>query len=253
MRPSYRCCGGRNEATKVALKAVAPHIRPGIRQSEATELIRLAQEAAGLSRIWVLCLFGPNAAFPHGTAEDRVLREGEVVLVDTGGNLHGYSSDISRSWVVGKASARLREIWNTVLAAQSAALEKIRPGVRCAEVDATARAVMAKAGFGGGYEHFTHRLGHGIGREVHEEPYLVPENELILEPGDDDVQRARDLLAWAIRGSHRRHRRGAKGRWARSLRSARPLIGGALRLRKNGERRRHSPASGVQALSGVEA
>jgi len=173
-----------NEATKAALQRVAETaVREGMRQSELAEHVRRAQERAGLTEVWVLALFGPSAAFPHGTADDRVLHEGDLVLVDTGGSLHGYRSDITRTWALGTPPAEARRAWSVVAEAQHAAIEAIRPGVACGDVDATARAVIDAAGFGPGYHRFTHRLGHGIGLEVHEHPYLVPGSTRILEPG----------------------------------------------------------------------
>jgi Xaa-Pro dipeptidase len=172
-----------NEATKAALAHASGLITLGMPESAAKVIIREAQEAAGLRNIWVLALFGPNAAFPHGTSEERSLREGDMVLVDTGGDLHGYQSDITRTWAPAGASDDARRAWDTVLAAQSAALEEIRPGRSCALADAAARGVIAKAGFGAGYEQFTHRLGHGIGIQGHEEPYLRMNNAQLLEAG----------------------------------------------------------------------
>jgi Xaa-Pro dipeptidase len=173
-----------NEATKAALRLVArTGVREGMRQSEIAEHVRLAQERAGLTDVWVLALLGPNAAFPHGTAHDRELREGDLVLVDTGGSLHGHRSDITRTWAFGTASEAARRAWSVVVEAQRAAIDVIRPGVACGAVDAAARAVIEAAGFGSGYHRFTHRLGHGIGLEVHEHPYLVPGSTRILEPG----------------------------------------------------------------------
>jgi Xaa-Pro dipeptidase len=176
-----------NEATKAALAAAAPLARAGMSEAEFSELVRAAQRAAGLENVWVLTLFGPNAAYPHGTPEGRTLTEGDLVLVDTGGFLHGYASDITRTWGFPDPNAiddARRKAWSVVLDAQTAALEKIRPGVRCAEVDAAARAVVAAAGFDPDYGVFTHRLGHGIGMEVHEAPYLVRDAEHRLEVGN---------------------------------------------------------------------
>ena len=178
------CLRRANEATKIALAAAARHLRVGMRQSELAALVRQAQEAAGLTHVWVLALFGPAAAFPHGTREDRALRPGEVVLVDTGGSLHGYRSDITRTWLpFGEAPAEVRRAWETVRRAQVQAMQAIAPGTTCGQVDAVARAVMASTGYGDGYQLFTHRLGHGIGLEVHEPPYLVRDNPLVLAPG----------------------------------------------------------------------
>lgn len=172
-----------NEATKAALRLAAGQVRPGMRQSEVAALVRAAQIEAGLQDVWVLALAGPAAAFPHGTREDRVIGDGELVLVDTGGALHGYRSDITRTWAVGTASAEARRAWDTVHAAQDAALAEIRPGARCGDVDAAAREVIAAAGWGEGYAALTHRLGHGIGLEVHEDPYLVPGSDRVLAEG----------------------------------------------------------------------
>lgn len=176
-----------NEVTKHAIAAASTRLREGMHEHEFADEVSAALEAAGLIDNWVLPLFGPNAAFPHGTPEGRTLTDGDLVLVDTGGFLHGYASDISRTWAFGDPSAiddRRRAAWDTVRAAQAAALAKIRPGVRCAEVDAAARAVVEAAGFDGDYGHFSHRLGHGIGMQVHEPPYLVRDGEHRLEPGN---------------------------------------------------------------------
>jgi Xaa-Pro dipeptidase len=176
-----------NEATKAAIAAAAKLTEAGIHEREFAELVRAAQVAAGLSDPWALVLFGPNAAYPHGTPEGRELAEGDLILVDTGGFLHGYASDISRTWAFpepGAIDAERRRAWEVVRDAQAAALDVIRPGVRCADVDAAARRVVADAGFDGDYLHFTHRLGHGIGMQVHEPPYLVRDGQHVLEVGN---------------------------------------------------------------------
>ncbi len=172
-----------NEATKAAIAAAAETLQPGMTQSAFAAEVTAAQEAAGLQQVWCLALFGPAASFPHGTQDDRVLAEDDVVLVDTGGGLHGYRSDVSRTWAVGAAVPAFVEAWTAVARAQAAALLELRDGVPCRAADAAARAVIDAAGHGGGYEHFTHRLGHGIGLQVHEPPYLRPENALVLRPG----------------------------------------------------------------------
>jgi len=172
-----------NEATKAALRVASRHVKVGMVEADFAALIRQAQESAGLENIWVLALFGPNAAFPHGTGNPRALEAGDGILVDTGGSLHGCCSDISRTWVLGDPTPAFSSAWQTVLAAQSAALSRIRPGTACQEVDAAAREVLANAGFGKDYERFTHRLGHGIGMDVHEGPYLVRGNQRVLRPG----------------------------------------------------------------------
>ena len=172
-----------NRATKAALRRVAAMTRVGMKESEVRSLIVAAQRTAGLSNVWALVLFGPNAAFPHGTGQERTLEAGDLVLIDTGGQLHGYCSDITRTWPVGPASDEARRVFDVVLEAQTAAFSKLGPGVPCQEVDAAARAVITKAGFGPDYAAFVHRLGHGIGLQGHEDPYLVRGNGLILAPG----------------------------------------------------------------------
>ena len=172
-----------NEATKAAIAVAAARLRPGIAQSAFAADLTAAQEAAGLDQVWCLALFGPAASFPHGTRDDRRLNPDDVVLVDTGGSLHGYRSDVSRTWTIGDPGPAVAHAWQAVARAQAAALESIRDGVACSEPDARARAVIEAAGLGAGYEHFTHRLGHGIGLQVHEPPYLRPENDRVLRPG----------------------------------------------------------------------
>ncbi len=172
-----------NEATKAALRQAATHLRPGMLEAELAAIVEAAQLAAGLERPWALVLFGSNAAFPHGTRGARRLAAGELVLVDCGASLHGYQSDITRTWPFGPVSAEARHAWNSVLAAQTAGIAELRPGQPCGVADAAARAVLTKAGFGPDDRFFTHRLGHGIGLETHEDPYLVRDNQTILAPG----------------------------------------------------------------------
>ncbi len=172
-----------NEATKRALAAVAARIRIGTPQQRIGAWTEAALVAAGMVDPWALALVGPNASFPHGTSQTRAVARGDVVLVDTGASLFGYRSDITRTFVVGEPSDRVAKAWATVAQAQRAAFEAIAPGVRCGAVDAAARAVMDDAGFGRDDRWFTHRLGHGIGLEVHEPPYLVGGSELVLAPG----------------------------------------------------------------------
>lgn len=176
-----------NEVTKRAIVAAAKRARVGMHEHELADEVAAALRAAGLDDPWVLPLFGPNAAYPHGTPEGRTLAEGDMILVDTGAFLHGYASDITRSWHFGEPrslDAKRRDAWATLRAAQDAALARIEPGTPCSEVDAAARAVIERAGFAPDYGHFTHRLGHGIGMQVHEPPYLVRGNAHRLEIGN---------------------------------------------------------------------
>lgn len=170
--------------TKRGIAAAAERVREGMTSREIADLVRRAQERLGLTDVWVLALVGPAAAFPHGTGAAQPLARGDVLLVDTGGALHGYQSDVTRTWVQGgRPSAEVERVWHAVRDAQRRAFEAMRPGVPCAEIDRIARRSLVAAGFASGYAEFTHRLGHGIGLEVHEEPYLDGGNELPLEEG----------------------------------------------------------------------
>jgi Xaa-Pro aminopeptidase len=123
---------------------------------------------------------GPNGASPHHEAGERVIAEGDVVVLDFGGHLGGYCSDITRTVIVGEPSTEFDRVHDVVRRAQQAAFESVRPGVRAEEVDRTARDVIDDAGYG---QWFIHRTGHGIGLEVHEPPYIVSGNRTELEAG----------------------------------------------------------------------
>jgi Xaa-Pro dipeptidase len=125
---------------------------------------------------------GPNGASPHHGVSDRVLEAGDVVVVDIGGPIaEGYCSDSTRTYVLGEPrDADVRETYAVLQAAQQAAVDAVRPGVAAQDVDAAARTIIADAGFG---EYFIHRTGHGIGLDVHEDPYIVAGNTLPLEAG----------------------------------------------------------------------
>ncbi|MPZ79379.1 MAG: M24 family metallopeptidase [Actinophytocola sp.] len=125
---------------------------------------------------------GPNGASPHHSLSDRVVEAGDVVVVDIGGPIaEGYCSDSTRTYVLGEPrDADVPRTYAVLQAAQAAAVAAVRPGVPAQDVDAAARSIIADAGFG---EYFIHRTGHGIGLDVHEDPYIVSGNELPLEPG----------------------------------------------------------------------
>lgn len=125
-------------------------------------------------------LFGERAALPHGEPSDRELEPGDSVLVDVGAIVRGYYSDITRTVFYGEPTDRQREIYGVVQGANRVAKEAVKPGVSCESLDETARKIIEDAGFG---ENFIHRLGHGIGLQVHERPYIVRNNALGLEPG----------------------------------------------------------------------
>lgn len=175
---------GASELTQRAIRAVAERLRPGLDDHALGRWIVHAQQALGLRGTWVLPLIGASAAYPHGEAEGRVLEPGVGILVDTGGALHGYQSDTTRSWSFGPPrDVEFERAWYAVREAQRAAFARMAPGVPCREIDRAARAAIEAAGYPGGYAVFGHRLGHGIGLQGHEEPYLDGGNELALAPG----------------------------------------------------------------------
>jgi Xaa-Pro dipeptidase len=171
------------EITVSAHRAVFASLKEGMTQSEVSRLSADAHRRLGMPG-GSLVLFGADAAFPHGTTRPQPLKTGEVVLMDGGGRLHGYSSDITRTGVFGAPpTRRQREVWDIVRRAQEAALQAARPGAECQAVDAAARKVVVDAGFGPDYKYFTHRVGHGIGMDGHEWTYLVRGNATKLRPG----------------------------------------------------------------------
>jgi Xaa-Pro dipeptidase len=132
-----------------------------------------------------IVLFGPATAFPHGVKDPQVLKTGDMVLIDTGCQVEGYISDITRTYVFGEPTPRQREVWNAEKAAQAAALAAAMPGVPCREVDIAARKSLAASGFGPQYQlpGLPHRTGHGIGLDIHEWPYLVGSDSTPLAEG----------------------------------------------------------------------
>jgi Xaa-Pro aminopeptidase len=123
---------------------------------------------------------GPTAASPHAVPGERVVQEGDLVLVDAGAVVDGYCSDCTRTYAVGDVSHSLRQVYELVREAQQAGLDAVRPGVSGRDADAAARAVIADAGYG---ENFGHGLGHGLGLLVHEAPALRPESDEVLAAG----------------------------------------------------------------------
>jgi Xaa-Pro dipeptidase len=187
-------CRARKDAHEVALmrhasavtlkayEAVFRALAEGMTQARVAELVGIAHTRLGYpggAGVQV----GEYAALPHGSATPQIIHEGTVLLIDGGCGVEGYRSDISRTFVLGRPTARMREVFEVVHRAQTAALRAARPGVECQAVDAAARRVIDDAGFGPDYTHFTHRVGHGIGMDGHEWPYLVRGNTLPLAPG----------------------------------------------------------------------
>jgi Xaa-Pro dipeptidase len=170
------------EATVDVYRAAFASLREGMTHRELGALISQGFQRMGLTG-GALVLFGQWAALPHGTLQPQRLAEGDAVLVDGGTSVEGYASDVTRMAVLGRPSDKLLRAFETVRRAQDAALAAAVRGHTCGSVDDAARNVVAAAGYGKGYERFTHRLGHGIGLDGHEHPYLVRGSRTILQPG----------------------------------------------------------------------
>ncbi|KAG9318276.1 peptidase M24, structural domain-containing protein [Chiua virens] len=151
-------------------------------ESAVIQLIDEALAVAGLTERWALVLFGENAALPHGTGTDRVLGTSDLILIDTGGVLFGYHSDVTRTFQLEESQIPEdhSRIWWDVHVAQSTALGTARAGVFTADVDKAARSELTGRGLG---PYFTHRLGHGIGLEDHEAPYLRGGSDAVIRTG----------------------------------------------------------------------
>jgi Xaa-Pro aminopeptidase len=158
-------------------------LRPGRTEAEVgADIAAAIVEEGHLAAEFVIVGSGPNGASPHHDVSERVIERGDVVVVDIGGPIaEGYNSDSTRTYAVGEPrDADVAETYAVLQRAQQTSVESVRPGVTAESVDAAARDVIAAAGFG---EFFIHRTGHGIGLDVHEEPYIIAGNALPLEPG----------------------------------------------------------------------
>ncbi|MBM3940858.1 MAG: aminopeptidase P family protein [SAR202 cluster bacterium] len=167
----------------VAMDAVSQKIRPGMTEREVAWMMEVAMREAGADAISfeTIIAAGPNGAKPHHHPTDKRIEVGEGIVIDMGAKFDGYCSDITRTYLLGRADEKFRTVWNTVLAAQEIAEATARTGMTGAEVDGLARDVIAKAGYG---DTFGHSLGHGIGLAVHEYPRVGPgATQQIIEDG----------------------------------------------------------------------
>ncbi|MGC1687161.1 MAG: Xaa-Pro peptidase family protein [Candidatus Acidiferrales bacterium] len=169
-------------ATFDVYKATFASLREGVTQETVAEWVSKGYNKMGLEGEADV-LFGSASSFPHGSREEHPLREGDSVLLDDGTTVEGYQSDVTRITVLGKPSDKLQRAFEIVRKAQDAALAAAVAGKPCGSVDDAARRVITAAGFGPVYKYFAHRLGHGIGLDMHEHPYLVRGNQTILAAG----------------------------------------------------------------------
>jgi len=171
-----------NDNTLNVYEAAWKSLEPGMTNEQVSQLISAAYLRTGFPG-FASCEVGEYSALPHGSLKPQVIKEGEIILLDDGCLVEGYQSDISRSFVLGKATDKQKQVFDIVHKAQSAALAAGKAGAPCHAVDDAARKVITDAGYGPDYKHFTHRLGHGIGMDGHEWPYLVRGNNTPLESG----------------------------------------------------------------------
>ena len=171
-----------SEVTLRAYEAAYLALEEGMTQNDFRRLVSLAHQRLGFSG-GAGVQVGEFSALPHGSVTPQVIREGTILLIDGGCAIEGYRSDISRTFVLGAPTDKMKTVFEIERRAQDAALAAARPGVECQAVDAAARKVIEDAGYGPGYRYFTHRVGHGIGMDGHEWPYLVKGNTLALAAG----------------------------------------------------------------------
>jgi len=172
-----------NEVTLTAYKAAYEAMEEGMTQRDVGQLISTAHGRLGFPG-GASVQTGEYAALPHGSITPQVIREGTIVLIDGGCSVEGYRSDMSRTFVLGAPSDKMKRVFDIELEAQTAAWNAAAPGVPAEDVDRAARKVIEDAGYGPGYAYFTHRVGHGIGMDGHEWPYLVMGNEEPLVVGN---------------------------------------------------------------------
>src|SRR5207244_8713150 len=165
-------------ACQVTLKcyeAVFHALEPGMTQNQVSGLIGAAYGRLGFPG-FASVQVGEYTALPHGSITPQTIREGTIIMIDAGCTVEAYQSDITRTFVLGKATDKMKKVFDIVHEAQTAALKAARPGVPLESIDAAARKVIADAGYGPGFKYFTHRVGHGMGMDGHEWPYLVKNN-----------------------------------------------------------------------------
>jgi Xaa-Pro dipeptidase len=170
------------QVTLKAYEAAWKSLKEGMTQNDFSALVSAAHKQLGFEGSAGVQV-GKYSALPHGSATPQTVREGSILLIDGGCQAEGYSSDLSRTFVLGKATQRMKDVFEVEHRAQTTAVKTARPGLACEAVDAAARKVITDAGFGPDYKFFSHRVGHGIGMDGHEWPYLVRGNTLPLQAG----------------------------------------------------------------------
>ena len=172
-----------SELTSEGMKTALETVKPGLREYEVAAEIEYAMRRAGSDGVAfdTIVASGVRSAFPHGGCTDRRILKGDLVVIDVGAKYRHYRSDLTRTVTAGKPSPRQTRIYEVVKDAQRRAFESLRAGVKACDVDAVARQIIERDGYG---EFFVHGLGHGVGLDVHEPPGLNPENDEALKAGN---------------------------------------------------------------------
>jgi Xaa-Pro dipeptidase len=160
------------KATLLVYRAVARSVHPGMTNADVEKLVQLGYKQVGFQGEASLNI-DEFTALPHGSRQPQTLKDGSILMLDDGCMVEGYTSDITRTFVLGKPTDKMKKVFDLVKAAQTAALKTARPGVVTGDVDAAARKVIVDGGYGPAFTYFTHRVGHGIGMDMHEWPYFV--------------------------------------------------------------------------------
>ncbi|MEX2662821.1 MAG: Xaa-Pro peptidase family protein [Vicinamibacterales bacterium] len=171
-----------SNVTLKAYEAAYQSLEEGMTQTDFARLVSSAHTRLGFEG-GAGVQVGEFSALPHGSITPQTVKQGTILLIDGGCNIEGYQSDLSRTFVLGKATDKMKQVFDIERKAQDAALAAAKPGVPCEAVDAAARKVIVDAGYGPDYKYFTHRVGHGLGMDWHEWPYLVRGNKTPLRPG----------------------------------------------------------------------
>jgi Xaa-Pro dipeptidase len=169
-----------SKVTLAAYEATYRSLKVGMTQRDVEDLLEAAHRKLGFEG-GADVQVGEFSAFPHGSVKPQGIREGMIVMIDGGCSVEGYQSDITRTFVLGKASDKMNQVFDIVHRAQSTALAAAKPGVEASSIDAAARKLITDVGYGPDYKYFTHRLGHGMGMDGHEWPYLVRGNSTKLQ------------------------------------------------------------------------
>ncbi|MFH2033245.1 MAG: M24 family metallopeptidase [Candidatus Margulisiibacteriota bacterium] len=157
-------------------------VKPGMKERDVARTIRrlLKDHGAQKESFRIITAAGRRTKLVHGFATDRRIRRGDMIMFDFGALYNGWRSDVTRTYVIGKPDKKQKAIWSLLLAAQRAAIKKVRQGQRCDAIDTAARSMIRKAGYG---KNFRHSLGHGIGKRVHQAPKIGPRNRNRLKAG----------------------------------------------------------------------